>query len=212
MEVLVPLSEFELGDPQRTRRTRRRKAGGARGRLGLLVTEWAIFQFWLLDQTARFAGCLGLRWNLACRSFESPSRGKVLSVLAVLSYPLRCDITRRGGWLMGIWAAGRRHRSFSVYTHVCIPDGRGEFKVRNWASLRIFGAGQGERGENDGRVRGFSCRRFARSAVGSRGLLDKGVLNSHEDNDNSGLCRPNLGCPRGGQSANNLELLPSASG
>jgi hypothetical protein len=135
MEVLVPLSEFELGDP---RRARRRKAGRAKGSMGLLVTEWAIFQFWLLDQTARFVGCLESRWDVACRSLESPSWGKVLSILSVLSYPLRCDITRRGDWLVGIWAAGRRHRSSSVYTHVCIPDGRGEFKVGNWATLAFF--------------------------------------------------------------------------
>jgi hypothetical protein len=34
--------------------------------MGLLVTDLAIFQFLLLDQTTRFAGCLRSRVNGAC--------------------------------------------------------------------------------------------------------------------------------------------------
>ena len=44
------------------------RAGGQEGECGmnLLVNNWAIFQFWLLDQTARFAGCRRSRGNAAC--------------------------------------------------------------------------------------------------------------------------------------------------
>jgi hypothetical protein len=108
----------------------------------LLVTEWAIFQFWLLDQTARFAGCLESRWNVAYMNLKSSSWGKVLSVL---SDPFRCDITRRGGKLMGIWAARLAAQVVSTYTHVCIPDWHGQFKLGNWATL-VFFVARGRRG------------------------------------------------------------------
>ena len=44
------------------------RSGGQEGECGMnwLVNNWVIFQFWLLDQTARFAGCWRSRGNGAC--------------------------------------------------------------------------------------------------------------------------------------------------